>query len=112
MVSELRMDPNAADHDRTAVGVAAGVADQLQVLGGKETAFLNHVLGLHMELADDARNVGHHRYLHLHRLEDDDLVALGDHLALVHGDLPDVRGDLSPDLVHAGRLAPRAFRRA
>ena len=66
-----------------------------------QIAFLNHVLGLHMEFPDNPRDLGHHGYLHLHGLEDDDLVALGDHLAFIDDNLPNIRGDLSPDLVHA-----------
>ena len=44
--------------------------------------------------------LGHHRDLHLHRLEDADLVTLGDHLPFVDDDLPHVRSDLGADLSH------------
>ena len=45
-----------------------------------EVALLHRLLGLDVQLADDARDLGDDRDLHLHRLEDADLVALGDHL--------------------------------
>jgi len=53
-----------------------------------------------MDLAHDSGDLGRHRDLHLHRLEDHDLVALGDQLTLIDDDLPDVCGDLRSDLVH------------
>src|SRR5205823_13163556 len=65
-------------------------------------ALLDRLAGLDVELAHDARDFGDHGDLHLHRLEDAYLVALGDHLALLDDDLPHVRGDLRADLGHGG----------
>src|SRR5262245_15590773 len=73
----------------------SGLVDQCD-----QIALLHDVLGLDVELPHDARDLGHDRDLHLHRLEDDELVSLGDHLALVDTNLPDVGGDLRSDLVH------------
>lgn len=58
-----------------------------------------------MELPDDARNLGGHRDLHLHRLQDHDHISLGDQLTLFDHDLPDVRRDFRADLVHDGSVA-------
>src|SRR4029078_899807 len=71
---------------------------------GDQVALLDHLLRLDGELARDAGRLGDHRDLHLHGLEDADLVALGDHLALVGDDLPHVRGDLRADLGHVRTL--------
>ena len=59
--------------------------------------------GLDVQLADDTRDLGDDRDLHLHRLEDADLVALGDHLPFLDRHLPHVRGDLGADLSHGRR---------
>src|SRR6266536_5167962 len=67
---------------------------------GDEVALLHHLLGLDVELAHDAGDLGHHGDLHLHGLEDDDLVALGDHLPLLGHHLPHVRRDLGANLSH------------
>src|SRR5436190_17016236 len=67
---------------------------------GDEIALLHHLLGLDMELAHDAGDLGHYGDLHLHGLEDHDLVALCDHLPLFRHHLPDVRRDLGANLSH------------
>src|SRR5690242_17787950 len=68
-----------------------------------EVAFLDRLLRLDVDFSDDTRNLRDDRDLHLHGLEDDDLVSLGHHLALFGDDLPDVCGDLGPNLVHRGK---------
>ena len=78
-----------------------------------EVAFLDHLTGFDVELAHDTGCLGDHGDLHLHRLEDADLVALGDHLSLFGDDLPHVRRDLRPNLSHRATLpgAPLRWRR-
>src|SRR5262249_19233821 len=63
-------------------------------------ALLHGLAGLDVQLPHDPGYLRHHRNLHLHRLQDADLVALGDHLSLFDDYLPDVRGDLRSDFGH------------
>src|SRR5438552_1662229 len=81
----------------TRPSLRSGLVDQRDAI-----ALLHRLAGLDVELAHDARDFGDHGDLHLHRLEDAYLVALGDHLALLDDDLPHVRGDLRADLGHGG----------
>ena len=60
------------------------------------------VLGLDLYFPDRAGDGRLHRDLHLHRLEDDQRVALGDALTRLDVHLPDVRGDLGMDFGHVG----------
>src|SRR5262249_31698698 len=70
---------------------------------GDQIALLHDLLRLDVELTHDAGDLGDDRDLHLHRLEDDDLVPFGDHLPLLRHHLPHVRRDLGPDLRHRRR---------
>src|SRR4051794_8366779 len=69
-----------------------------------DVALLHRLLGLHVKLPHDTGHFSDHGYLHLHRLENADLVAFRDHLPFFDDDLPDVRGDLGLDLVHLANL--------
>src|SRR5262245_2193572 len=79
------------DHNR----FRSGLVDQRDAV-----ALLHGLTGLHVELPNDTGRLGDDRDLHLHRFQNADLVALGDHLPLFDDDLPDVRGDLRSDFGH------------
>ena len=60
------------------------------------------VLGLDLDVPHRAGDGRLHWDLHLHRLEDDQRVALGDGLTRLDVHLPDVRSDLGMDFGHVG----------
>src|SRR5207247_1868658 len=62
------------------------------------------------DLRDLAGILGLDRHLHLHRLEDDDRVALVDLVADLDLDLPDCAGDVGFDVRHARGQYPAVMR--
>src|SRR3954454_20621573 len=76
---------------------------------GDQVALLHHVPLVDGQLGEGAIGLGDDRDLHLHRLEDHQGVALGDGVARLGDDLPDVGHHLGADLVgHRGTPPRRA----
>src|SRR3954469_15652555 len=98
----MTMRPTAPRGSKRMCGDASRFVDERD-----EVPLLDRLLGFDVEFADDTWHLRDHGYFHLHRLEDHDLVAFRDHLTLLGDDLPDVCGDLGPNLVHlVGSLRP------
>src|SRR6185369_1181849 len=66
----------------------------------EDVAFADRLALGAADLLDDAVVFGLNRDLHLHRLEDDDGVAVGDLVAHRYLDFPDVAGDVCLDVCH------------
>jgi Thiamine pyrophosphate enzyme, C-terminal TPP binding domain len=82
-----------AAYPRTTTGVLADLRDQV--------VFLYDVTLGHVQLGDRARILGEDGDLHLHRLEDDERVAVVDMVALGNEHLPHVRDHLRADFRHS-----------
>src|SRR3954449_5382669 len=67
----------------------------------EDVAFRHRLALLAADLGDLARVLGLDRHLHLHRLEDDDRIALVDLVADLDLDLPDCAGDVRLYVSHA-----------
>jgi STAS domain len=80
-------------------GARVGSADL-----GDQLVFLNDVALGHVELGDGAALLGEDGDLHLHRLEDDESVAVIDVVALGDQHLPHVRDHLRADFRHSSLL--------
>src|SRR3954469_9072749 len=76
------------------------VCDHLSGDDSDHVTFLYDVTLVDGQTGDGAVAFGQHRDLHLHRLEDDERVPVGDGVALGDHDLPDVRDHLGSDLGH------------
>src|SRR4249919_314365 len=72
----------------------------------EDVAFADRLALLAADLLDDAVVFGLHRDLHLHRLEDDDGVAILDLIADRDCDFPDVPRDVRLDVCHGGAQYP------
>ena len=99
-VAALRPVDRDDTHRPTPVGVDHRALTLLE--HGHDVALLDLVLGDDAHFLHDGIVRSRDRDLHLHRLEDDELVALGDSSPGFDTDLPHVGGDLGADLGHGG----------
>src|SRR3954452_3831157 len=96
-----RVTASAGSSSRSLPPASCSVMDLRLFEGDEDVALGDGLALLAADLGDLARVLGLDRHLHLHRLEDDDRVALVDLVADLDLDLPDCAGDVRFYVSHA-----------